>query len=125
MSTAVRLGTILLAVAIITTLTLAVPPPLAARSTPAFAQAVVLCQGLPTTPGGTGTAAGDTLVGDGNVDKRDVMHGLAGNDDLRGETGDDRLCVGPGNDTINGGGGYDVCISGGGQDSFIQCEELL
>jgi Ca2+-binding RTX toxin-like protein len=121
MSTAVRLGTILLAVATIATLTLAVPPPLAA---PVYAEAVVLCQDVPTTPGGTGTAANDTLTGDGNVDKRDVMHGLAGNDGLRGETGDDRLCGGPGNDTIHGGGGYDVCISGGGQDSFTQCEEL-
>ena len=123
MSTAVRLGAIFLAAAIIATLTLAMPP-VAASSTPAYTQAVVLCQDVPTTPGGEGTAAGDTLVGDGNVDKRDVMHGLAGNDDLRGQTGDDLLCGGPGSDTINGGGGYDVCISRGGQDSFIQCEEL-
>ena len=74
--------------------------------------AVVLCQGLPTTPGAQALPLATLSVGDGNVDKRDVMHGLAGNDDLQGRTGDDLLCGGPGNDTINGGGATTYASAG-------------
>ena len=61
-----------------------------------------------------GTAAGETLTGDGGHDR---IYGYAGADTLNGLGGNDILRGGSGNDTIDGGNGGDIVIGGAGNDT--------
>lgn len=63
-----------------------------------------------------GTAAGETLTGDGG---RDVINGDGGNDLIRGEAGYDSLNGGNGDDTIEGGAGNDTIEGGAGTDRAV------
>lgn len=62
----------------------------------------------------SGSAFGDTILGDGATNRiygaggADYLYGRDGNDDLQGGTGDDRLVGGLGADRLNGGAGIDL-----------------
>jgi len=47
-----------------------------------------------------------------------VIHGGAGNDQIRGGTGNDVLFGGTGDDSIHGGAGYDFIYGGPGSDNI-------
>jgi Ca2+-binding RTX toxin-like protein len=59
----------------------------------------------------TGSAYGDTLVGNG---EDNVLSGLDGDDSLVGGGGNDTLIGGAGNDTLQGGAGDDLIMAGAG-----------
>jgi serralysin len=63
----------------------------------------------------TGTAAGDTLTGDGNAN---ILTGGDGGDILNGAGGIDILYGGDGADTMDGGTFKDDCYGGAGNDFF-------
>jgi len=82
----------------------------------------------------TGTHAGDTLLGDANIDHllglggndiliattgNEILEGGKGNDQLIGGDGDNVLSGGAGNDTITAGRGSDIMIGGSGHDTFV------
>lgn len=113
MRTAMRAGATVIAGA--AALVLAVPVA-AASSAPLDSGAQVLCKGTPTTAGGAGTNVGETLTGDGNADKKDVMQGLGGDDDFMALTDADLICGGPGADTIMSGSGDDTAYGGSEAD---------
>ena len=64
-----------------------------------------------------GTDANDALVG--QVNKINMLNGLAGDDKLIGSNLGDRLSGGAGNDTLNGLGGYNVLTGGLGNDTYV------
>jgi len=80
---------------------------------------------------GTGTGAGDTLIGiegvlgSGGDDSltgdsvANLLSGAAGHDGLRGESGNDTLQGGDGNDSMTGGAGADVLQGGAGSDTAV------
>ncbi|MGE4440458.1 MAG: cadherin-like domain-containing protein [Desulfomicrobium sp.] len=59
----------------------------------------------------TGSAYGDTLIGNG---ENNVLSGLDGNDSLAGGGGNDTLIDGVGSDTLHGGDGDDRIYAGAG-----------
>ena len=69
-----------------------------------------------------GSAFGDDLTGDGNVNQlfgqagNDTLSGLGGNDGLYGGAGSDSLLGGANDDVLNGGAGGDFLDGGGGTD---------
>lgn len=81
------------------------------RVAPDPLQAVLSCDGEPTTI--RGTAGNDRIKG---TPKRDVIAAGAGNDVVKGLGGDDLICGGPGNDLLLGGRGDDVLDGGPGKD---------
>ena len=50
------------------------------------------------------------------TNKRDVIMGLGGNDQITGGNGDDVICGGAGDDVVNGDNGNDVMLGGFGDD---------
>jgi Ca2+-binding RTX toxin-like protein len=65
---------------------------------------------------GTGTGAGDVLIGNIGANR---LTGLDGDDRLSGSFGDDSLEGGDGNDTLIGGQGTDSLIGGAGDDVYV------
>ena len=78
---------------------------------PAAAQTLWLCNGLPATI--VGTPNNDVLVGTGG---NDVIFAREGNDTIRSLAGDDVVCAGKGNDVVFGGGGFDIIFGAQGDD---------
>jgi Ca2+-binding RTX toxin-like protein len=54
--------------------------------------------------------------------RRDVFHGLGGDDRLEGADGRDTLYGGDGDDVLVGGAGIDTCLGGPGADALSGCE---
>lgn|GEM_PF-867171 len=75
-----------------------------------------------------GSAASDTLTGDGGDDYAigllggDMIATGGGSDTLDGGAGNDTLDAGAGDDTLTGGLGHDELIGGSGSDRFIMRE---
>ena len=74
------------------------------------------------------THAGETIRGDVDDNKNDIIYGLGGNDTLRGGdgrdelyggAGRDRLFGGEGDDTLRGGAGSDSLYGGAGDDTYL------
>lgn len=63
----------------------------------------------------TGTAAGEIIIGQPDMD---IIKGLGGEDDLRGLGGNDDLRGGNGDDILRGGAGADRLTGGSGADTF-------
>jgi Ca2+-binding RTX toxin-like protein len=78
---------------------------------PAAAQTLWLCNGLPATM--VGTPNNDVLVG---TSGKDVIFAREGNDTIRSLAGDDVVCAGKGNDVVFGGGGFDIIFGAQGDD---------
>ena len=78
----------------------------------------------------TGSAHGDTIIGNGEAN---VLMGLAGDDSLAGGGGNDTLIGGAGSDTFQGGdgddliraGAGDVVDGGAGSDMLVSEDEYL
>ena len=64
----------------------------------------------------TGSAHGDTLIGDAGANR---LTGLDGDDTLAGGDGADTLTGGDGADTLTGGDGADTLTGGAGADVFV------
>lgn len=86
---------------------------LAFATTPAGAQAQVICDGQVATI--VGTPEDDVLEG---TEGRDVIAGLQGDDLILGFGGDDLICGGQGNDLLVGGQGFDVIFGAQGNDEI-------